>query len=84
MGELVWTCADGREFASQASGLRIVVGRRPQAVGFTYRIFPATGATPLASGHADEFRDAIDAAEQTVRRMAATSFNPSAEVPSPP
>ena len=69
MSELLWTCENGLVFSSEANGLRLVVARSPGGDGFRYQLLgpAAERRVPLASGHREDLRDAIDAAERTAR-----------------
>ncbi len=75
MSELLWTCADGAELSSEANGVRLIVARAPRGNGFRYqllgRVGPAQARVALASGHREELRDAIDAAERAAHGFTA-------------
>ena len=75
MGELIWKYANGAELSSSAHGIRLVVARAPWGDGYHYQLLGGAGSAPrqkaLASGHRDDLRDAIDAAERAARGYAA-------------
>ncbi len=82
MSELVWTCENGSIFCSEANGMRLVVVRAPgegeSVGGYRYQLVErnAAGGQSLVSGHRDDLRDAIDAAESAVRRFGTRGHSP--------
>lgn len=80
MTELLWTCKDGVVFSSHANGWRLKVARASGGKGFRYQLLGPGAATQrevaLASGHRDDLRDALAAAERTALCFARTGNRP--------
>jgi len=74
MSELLWTCEDGAVFTSEVSGLRLLVARAPVGAGYRYQLLRPIATrgvrVSVASGHREDLRDAIAAAERAARGFA--------------
>ncbi len=67
MSELLWTCGNGVEFVSTASGYKVSVRRSRLDAGFEFQIMPLNDKeAPVASGYRRDLREAFDASERTL------------------